>query len=366
MPIKISCNAYIQKGVGGGPRAALRFNTGQFCANTGVSKASHPIIESAQKHEKAMARSFERLIEVVRGKIKLKDLEEACRNQDGGAVMSLIDIEERMQAVASGSNMSPNARTLKEEFERAFSAGTDIGLKMLDKLPLSREIGKGIGAAMAFDLLSPEAIAFIRTHLFDLITDVSRETRLAIQQVVLKAFQEGGHPYDQARTIRAMIGLTQRQALAVDNYRRSLMSGQYQEALRRSLRDGRYDATLRRMIKDNASLTKAQIDKMVERYRERYIKYRAETIARTETLRASNAGLQETWRQAQEQGLLGPNMKQKWIITPDERLCDLCEETKVLNAAGVPIGGDFQTPNGPVKRPPLHVSCRCSIGLVYS
>jgi hypothetical protein len=48
---------------------------------------------------------------------------------------------------------------------------------------------------------------------------------------------------------------------------------------------------------------------------------RAELIARTETMRASNEGQQEAWDQAVEEGLLTGNEQQEWIVTPDDRLC---------------------------------------------
>jgi hypothetical protein len=142
----------------------------------------------------------------------------------------------------------------------------------------------------------------------------------------------------------------------------ALESGQYRQTLNNVLRDKRYDASTLRALRNKEALSRAQIDKMVARYAERQLKHRAEMIARTETIRAANAGQVESWMQAQEQGLTG-TMRERWLVASDERLCPNCQEIPGMNPDGVVIGGMFQTPYGPIMHPPAHPMCRCSLGI---
>jgi len=52
------------------------------------------------------------------------------------------------------------------------------------------------------------------------------------------------------------------------------------------------------------------------------------------------------------------------MVTPDDRLCEYCEAVPDMNPDGVPLGGQFQTPLGPVDGPTLHPQCRCIVYLM--
>lgn len=89
---------------------------------------------------------------------------------------------------------------------------------------------------------------------------------------------------------------------------------------------------------------------------------RADNIARTETMTASNAGQQEAWSQAVEGGLLTGNEMQEWIVTPDDRLCPECDALDGVQAA---IGEPFVSKDGTeYDGAPAHPRCRCVLGLV--
>ena len=88
---------------------------------------------------------------------------------------------------------------------------------------------------------------------------------------------------------------------------------------------------------------------------------RAETIARTETMRASNQGQKELWDQATDAGLLTGDEEQEWIVTPDDRLCPICEP---MDGVTAPMNGQFKLDTGEsVDGPPAHPNCRCTIAL---
>ncbi len=78
------------------------------------------------------------------------------------------------------------------------------------------------------------------------------ETRLAVRDVVQRAVERGGAPKVQAREIRQLVGLTRRQATAVDNY---------QAALKEEDRPPE------------------QVERMTARYRDKMLNMRANNIA---------------------------------------------------------------------------------------
>lgn len=199
---------------------------------------------------------------------------------------------------------------------------------------------------IAFDITNPETIEFLRQYRFDLISLMKSKTMEGIRQILLEAFNSGMHPYQQAQMIKQGIGLLPRQASALENYRKMLMD------------EGRQND---------------QIKRMVEAYRNRLLKQRAVNIARTETIRASTSGQYALWRQAAKDGLIDPTAKVKWIVTPDDRLCPICEgigrqppvqleSNFSYTMQGAGAGSLPKTYSG--MTPPIHPQCRCAIGLV--
>lgn len=89
--------------------------------------------------------------------------------------------------------------------------------------------------------------------------------------------------------------------------------------------------------------------------------YTGNTIARTETLTASNQGQQGLWQEAKRQGLLNPETTRRvWLVTNDDRLdTEICE----------PLDGEETTLDTPfpggIMSPPAHPSCRCSLALKF-
>lgn len=97
--------------------------------------------------------------------------------------------------------------------------------------------------------------------------------------------------------------------------------------------------------------------KRVEKVFQKMEKSRAMTIARTETMAASNFAAEQSYIQSRV-------VESKvWLTAPDERRCPACArmEGKVAK-----LGEKFIDPltNTPVEGPPLHPNCRCTINPV--
>jgi hypothetical protein len=325
------------------------------------------IRRAAELHQPRIANAFYRTVEAVRASISLDELAKRM-TRSAADVLNYLDLATRMARAAEGVGIDAQKNSLKESLQNVYRAGAEAGVLELKDVDVQKAEEITVGAEMSFDLLNPAAVEFIRTYSFNLIREISTESREAIRDIVLNAFLKGGHPYEQARLIRGVIGLTKKQTLAVTNFMNNLIGGppDLRQALGRALRDRRFDSVLRQAIDESIVLSPEQIQRMSDRYYERFIKYRAETIARTESLRASNSGAQQSWSQAIDQNLLDSHRtRQRWIVAHDERLCDECNRMPKLNEKGVEVGGSFVSSWGPVSGPPLHPRCRCTIGLFF-
>jgi SPP1 gp7 family putative phage head morphogenesis protein len=87
---------------------------------------------------------------------------------------------------------------------------------------------------------------------------------------------------------------------------------------------------------------------------EEFDRARAEMIARSESIRASNRGSQETYRAS---GVVDRTM---WVATPTDRTCEICNE---LDGKVAELGEPFpfEDSYGDASGPPAHPNCRCAV-----
>jgi len=267
------------------------------------------------------------------------------------------------------------AGKLEEALEAVDRAAIKIGNTYGEQLSIAaRDTAAWLSAnaltvEVSFDQTNYRAVAMMQENKLRLVREFTAEQKAAVRQAITEGIKEGANPREQARNFRNAIGLTQRQEAAVRNYRRMLEGagrgvGDSAEALQRKRRDRRFDRTVARALRDSKPLTKAQIDLMVGRYRERYIKYRAEVIGRTEALRSVHQGTLEMYQQAFETGALGQaEVKHKWIAARDKRTRD---SHRHLSGLVRLTGETFPGADGPLKYPgdpdaPASetVQCRC-------
>ncbi|MBC7340900.1 MAG: hypothetical protein H5U02_00340 [Clostridia bacterium] len=257
------------------------------------------------------------------------------------------DLDKLAQAVERGDAEAALAAAGMSAFEEKFaekmeelmreiaaSAGRMAMQDLAGKIPgaVAKAAPKGPRLALSFDMRNPRSLQWIAAHGAELVAGVGQNTKDAIKVVVRRAFEEGGHPYEQAKQIRQMIGLDPRRAAALANYERAQL-GQ--------------------------GIDPAEVQKRVDKYREKLLKQRAQMIARTETIAAACEGQREAWRQAVDSGLLvEEEWERKWIVTPDDRLCPLCMAREDKRAQ---VHGAYPDGSG---GPPLHPGCRCAEGLV--
>ena len=216
------------------------------------------------------------------------------------------------------------------QFERAFvtaraHAGTfanQVNAAYLDSAVEGQTFLLNHGIVVDFGGAHPRAVNAMATRKLRLVNGFMRQTEDSIRQVMTRGVQEGLNPRATARLFRDSIGLTPRQEQYVANYEQQLreLDGR---ALNRKLRDGRFDRSVKRAIANDKPLADKQISKMTERYRQRWVKFRAETIARTETLPAVHEGNREVYDQALEQGSINAEeLEREWHTSIDGRQRD--------------------------------------------
>ena len=311
---------------------------------------SDPILAAAQRMEAGLRAAFLDAVDQIKGTISLDKLAEAVRAGDENGALAVLALDKGFADALRGVGLEAGVRSFRDAVQATYAAGAKAAIAALPSK---------VSTELSFNMMSKEAQAFLETYDFALIQQITDSSREAIRQTILRAFKEGGNPIEQARSIRDVIGLTARQEQAVANFHDALEQGNLRQAMDRALRDGRYDRTLLGNIKNGTPLDQAQVDKMTARYKERYLKYRSETIARTESIRASSAGRREAWSQSEKQGLFkGRDVTRVWIVSGDSATCSECDALD-----GETAGLDEEFAPGIVDPPDPHPDCRCVVTL---
>lgn len=222
----------------------------------------------------------------------------------------------------------------------------------------------------AFSIAEPGTARYISQYVAEHVAEISQNTAVAIQQTVQRNEAASINPRTTAREVKANIGLTAKQEQAVANYKSFLENGDRQ-ALQRQLRDKRFDSTVNNAIVNDTRLTTKQIDTMTERYRQKYLKYRSEVIARTEQLTAVTVGQHQSILQAQAEGKVSPRLRRDWVYTHDGKARHWHRNVSALNPGGVKVDEKYLTqppgrneyldhPRDPVNGSASNIiQCRC-------
>jgi hypothetical protein len=217
---------------------------------------------------------------------------------------------------------------------------------------------------ISFDATDPAAAALMRANTLNFVREFSAAQREATRTALVDALGSGQSRQAAARAFRESIGLTSNQRDAVESYR-ALLEGGSRDALARALRDRRFDPSVEAAADGRRELTPDQIDRMVDRYRARYLAYRAETIARTESVRVISQAREEAFRQTIDRaGIAQEDTEQVWHAVEDNR-------TRITHRAldgqvqpfGEPFvsisGAELRYPGDPLAPIEETVNCRC-------
>ncbi len=201
--------------------------------------------------------------------------------------------------------------------------------------PLAHAIEAIVEGDFAYNPAWPWIQDYLDVHGAEWVVQVSDSQKAGIRALLNRfAVEEPINPKVAARFIRPTIGLTEKQALAVANFRDL------------QIKNGFTGKRLEETVAKKASFL---------------LRRRAENIARTELARAWGQGQRQTIRQAKSDGLFpGKRMIKEWFTAVDEQVCSVCGP---MEGATVPIDEPFITIDGPVDIPSeVHNQCRCDEG----
>ena len=232
----------------------------------------------------------------------------------------------------------------------------------------SKFIEDSLEVVIGFDQANFRAVRHLQEERLRFVREFTDQQRQATQSALSDGIERGLNPRAQARNFRSSIGLTSKQQSAVQNYRRLLnrASDGDAEALTRQLRDRRFDRTVRRAIRTGEPLTNKQVERMVGRYHDRYIKYRSETIARTEALRAVHSANHEAYEQAIDEGYIqAQELRRTWNIARDDRVRDThvaaAGQVRGINETFTVGGFQLRYPGDSSAPARETVLCRCAL-----
>ena len=234
------------------------------------------LLELLEKH---LGGSWRSVIEHLRDTNELADV--AARIERGDVAGAIQGVEDAAKAFAI-------------ETHAAYVDSGKAAAEWLD--------GEVDDKLIRFDVANHRAVTWAKQNTADLVREVTQEQKDLVRRVVSDGVAAGRNPRDVARDLRDSIGLTDKQAQYVANFRKALESGDWSDALGRELLNGNDERAIRAASAADRSLSSSRIDGIVERYRANWVKSRAETIARTEGLRCLHEGTEAMFRQAIDNG----------------------------------------------------------------
>lgn len=282
------------------------------------------------------ARLFQQVIYDTRSTAKLEVIEEAIRSGDMQAAIRALQIPEQFFAPL--------------DFQRvqAFQQGGAYALSRLPKKPYP---GSVRALVVRFNGRNQRAENWIRAYSAQRITAIQENQRDAVRKAIEAGMSEGRPPRQIALDLVGRVRGDKREGGII-----GLTSQQTDWVIAR-----------RAKLQDEGRPA-AQVDRMVERYKSKLLRKRGETIARTETVAALNAGRYEALLQLVDNGDVrsASDISLTWSATMDARTRDL---HVAMNDDTVTLGTPFLSPSGAMLRFPGDtqfgakaedlINCRC-------
>ena len=169
----------------------------------------------------------------------------------------------------------------------------------------------------------------IRRDVAKLVVDITAQQRKALKKVIERRFDSTSRNDRLVSDIKAVVGLTEREAVAVMTLRDSL---------------------------EERGLPLKRIDNEVTQYSDKLTQLRAQRIARTETVRVQVEGKRAAFKAARRDGILGPNARLEWVASDN-----CCGECRRLNGMTTSLDGTFTTSYGKIRGAPAHPNCECDV-----
>lgn len=304
-------------------------------------------------------RDMNRLIAMLEERLGMQwsDIVEWLRSQN-----SLDEIERRLTTGDLGDvvvDIEQAAKKFATDLHGAYTTAGQRQAEWLDAQVPTKLI--------RFDTASPDIVARAQANTLEQVQGLSDEARSSVRQAIVDASRSGVNPRVTAQRIRDSIGLTPNQDQYLANYRTALESGQYGQALGYELSGGHSDRTIASAQRSGRALTPDEVNTATERFRQNAINYRAEVIARTESLRAAHQGSNDAIQQAIDRGDVDADaLTRTWNAAHDRRTrrshLAMDGQTRAFGEKFRTGGGvELAYPGDPDADPAETVQCRCAL-----
>ncbi len=311
-------------------------------------------------YEPKLAVAFSEAIRLIKSRARVGQI---IREIEAGAIDRVMELLTLERAAFN------RFETLVEEIYGA--AGAQV-IRDLGKLKDTN----GEEFSFLFDRRATTAEDFLRNYSSNRITNILERQRNQIRDALTEGLVRGDNPRRVALDIigrqsvtrrgrtGGIIGLSENQIDYVRNATNELLEGRFGEFLQRKRRNRNFDHLISRAIKEGRPLRQSEIDKIVDGYKQRLLKWRGETIARTETLTALNAGNYNSVLQMIETGKVREDqVKRVWDATGDRRTRtthSIADGQEVgLNEPFIVGGHQLLYPGDPDAPAEERVNCRC-------
>ena len=133
------------------------------------------------------------------------------------------------------------------------------------------------------------------------------------------------------------------------------------------MRDKRFDGPVQRAVDGGEPLDEEHVNKMVDAYKRKYLDYRANVIARTESLRSAVAGARLGVEQLLDSTAMeGMTVERTWMATHDSHTRDSHKAMDGQTITGMdasyelPDGGEIEHPLADGAPASEVIQCRCT------
>ena len=241
----------------------------------------------------------------------------------------IIAIENNdVDALFSATGFTPAVLSpILDRIEQTFKEAADI---TVDGWPTRIRTPTGI-TLFTFNMRNQRVVEQLRETSSSFITSITEEARANVRTYLEEGFVKGNNPRKTALDIvgrinprtrkreGGIIGLSKNQISWVNNAERYLRSLD-KKYLNLTLRDKRFDKIVEKAINSREPLKEQDITRLISSYKNKALKYRADTIARTETIQTINKSEYMSFVQAIDEGVVrSEDIKKEWDDVPDNK-----------------------------------------------
>lgn len=273
--------------------------------------------------------------------------------RDNAVVSEIVTMIERNDVDGALRALGYNPAVFNTYYTLMVQAFQESGMLLMAAQPKYTDDANGVKTMLRFNVRDRNAEQWLRERSSSLVTNIEDDVRSAVRDTLNDGLAQGRNPRSVALDLvgrlnrttghreGGVVGLGEREAAWSRSVRQKLLSLD-PSYLEMELRDRRFDGIVQRAIEAGEPLSAEDVQKLTDRYRERALRHRGETIGRTEALAALQRSEYESTRQALEQSGLPPEAATKtWKAVGDERTRDSHAE---MHNQTVPMDQPFVSP----------------------